>query len=393
MQLGDVRSGKMADNLTGFARALRRAGVPVDSARMALATTSLLEVGIARKDDVRHALEAVFVSRAQDREVFGQLFDAYFRNPEIAQKLLSQMLPKAEGAMPPPKRRARVQEALTAVHKAADTEKKKDIELDLDAAMTASDSERLRHADFQSLSASEFQLVERLAKQVPLDLPTILGRRVGSHPRGQRLDWSRALRDTQRFGGELLYLPRLRRKPQPLPLLVLVDVSGSMERYARLMLAFLHQATRSSPRAVFAFGTHLTDLRPAFKLRDSDEMLELVNATVDDFAGGTRLGDALGELQRDHKRLLVGRRTVVMLISDGLDTGVPETLNKNLQWLKLHSRRLIWLNPLLRFDAYAPLARGAVELHRHADAMLAIHNLSRLEDLAQGISQLLKNRI
>ena len=223
MQLGDVRSGKMADNLTGFARALRRAGVPVDSARMALATTSLLEVGIARKDDVRHALEAVFVSRAQDREVFGQLFDAYFRNPEIAQKLLSQMLPKAEGAMPPPKRRARVQEALTAVHKAADTEKKKDIELDLDAAMTASDSERLRHADFQSLSASEFQLVERLAKQVPLDLPTILGRRVGSHPRGQRLDWSRALRDTQRFGGELLYLPRLRRKPQPLPLLVLVD--------------------------------------------------------------------------------------------------------------------------------------------------------------------------
>ena len=382
MQLGDVRSGKMADNLTGFARALRRAGVPVDSARMALATTSLLEVGIARKDDVRHALEAVFVSRAQDREVFGQLFDAYFRNPEIAQKLLSQMLPKAEGAMPPPKRRARVQEALTAVNKAADTEKKKDIELDLDAAMTASDSERLRHADFQSLSASEFQLVERLAKQVPLDLPTILGRRVGCHPRGQRLDWSRALRDTQRFGGELLNLPRLRRKPQPLPLLVLVDVSGSM-----------HQATRSSPRAVFAFGTHLTDLRPAFKLRDSDEMLELVNATVDDFAGGTRLGDALGELQRDHKRLLIGRRTVVMLISDGLDTGAPETLNKNLQWLKLHSRRLIWLNPLLRFDAYAPLARGAVELHRHADAMLAIHNLSRLEDLAQGISQLLKNRM
>ena len=393
MQLGDVRSGKMADNLTGFARALRRAGIPVDSARMALATQALLEVGIARKDDVKHTFETVFVSRAQDREVFAQLFEAFFRNPEIAQKLLSQMLPKAEGASPPPKRRARVQEALTAVHATADSGNKKDIELDLDAAMTASDSERLRHADFQSLSASEYQLVERLAKQVPLALPSILGRRQISHYRGSRLDWSRALRDTQRLGGELLTLPHLRRKPQPLPLLVLIDVSGSMERYARLMLAFLHQATRTSPRSVFAFGTHLTDLRPAFKLRDGDEMLERVNATVNDFAGGTRLGDALVELQRDHKRLLVGKRTVVLLISDGLDTGAPEMLDKQLQWLKLHSRRLIWLNPLLRFDAYAPIARGAAQLHRHADAMLAIHNLSRLEDLADAISQLLKNKM
>ena len=122
-------------------------------------------------------------------------------------------------------------------------------------------------------------------------------------------------------------------------------------------------------------------------------MLERVNATVNDFAGGTRLGDALVELQRDHKRLLVGKRTVVLLISDGLDTGAPEMLDKQLQWLKLHSRRLIWLNPLLRFDAYAPIARGAAQLHRHADAMLAIHNLSRLEDLADAISQLLKNKM
>ena len=132
MQLGDVRSGKMADNLTGFARALRRAGIPVDSARMALATQALLEVGIARKDDVKHTFETVFVSRAQDREVFAQLFEAFFRNPEIAQKLLSQMLPKAVGATPPPKRRARVQEALTAVHTATNSGNKKDIELDLE---------------------------------------------------------------------------------------------------------------------------------------------------------------------------------------------------------------------------------------------------------------------
>ena len=121
MQLGDARSGKFSDNIIGFARALRRAGVPIDSARIALAITSLLEVGLSRKDDAKHTLEAVFVSRNQDREIFGQMFDSYFRNPEIAQKLISQMLPKAKGVISEPKRRARVQEALNAVGKAADT--------------------------------------------------------------------------------------------------------------------------------------------------------------------------------------------------------------------------------------------------------------------------------
>jgi uncharacterized protein with von Willebrand factor type A (vWA) domain len=256
--------------------------------------------------------------------------------------------------------------------------------------MTASDRKRLRHADFQSLSASEFLLVEKLVKEIPFELPVIQGRRVMSHSKGQQLDWQKVMRETQRFGGEVLYLPRLRRKPQPLPLLLLVDVSGSMERYARLMLTFLHQATRKSPRAVFAFGTQLTDLCAAFKMPDSDKMLETVNSTVNDFAGGTLLGEALGELRSNHSRLLVGRRTVVVLISDGLDTGSGEILSKNLSWLKQRCRSLLWLNPLLRFDAYSPLAQGAVQLHHHADAMLAIHNLSKLEELANSIAQLLK---
>ena len=156
------------------------------------------------------------------------------------------------------------------------------------------------------------------------------------------------------------------------------------------MLTFLHQATRKSPRAVFAFGTQLTDLRAAFKMPDSDKMLEMVNSTVNDFAGGTLLGEALGELRSNHSRLVVGRRTVVVLISDGLDTGSGEILSKNLSWLKQRCRSLLWLNPLLRFDAYSPLAQGAVQLHHHADAMLAIHNLSKLEELANSIAQLLK---
>lgn len=391
MQTGDARTGKMADNVVGFCRALRRAGVPLDSSRMALALEAALLVGVSRKDDFAAALEAVLISRQQDREVFAQLFDAFFKNAELAQKLLSQMLPKAQEAAKQPKQKARVQEALMAARMAQQSPQREQA-LQRDAAMSASDGVRLRHADFQSLSVSEFRLVERLVRDLALPLPQVPGRRTHAGDRGKRMDWQRAMREATRMGGELLHIPHRTRRQQPLPLLILVDISGSMERYARLMLAFLHQATRRVPRAVFAFGTELTDLRTAFRMRDTDDMLEAANQRIQDFAGGTRLGGALSTLRSAHSRCLVGRRTVVLLISDGLDTGEPDVLADELAWLKRHSRSLLWLNPLLRFEGYAPLATGAKVLHQHADGMLAIHNLSELEQLAQAIAQLLHKR-
>jgi uncharacterized protein len=171
---------------------------------------------------------------------------------------------------------------------------------------------------------------------------------------------------------------------------VLVDVSGSMERYARLMLAYLHQATRGVPRQVFAFGTGLTDLNAGFRLHDTDAMLAQCNAQIRDFAGGTRLGESLQTLRQTHPQALLGRRTLVLLISDGLDTGDNGVLMEQVAWLKRHSRALLWLNPLLRFEGYAPAARGAQVLAQHADALLAIHNLSKLEALAKAMAQLLK---
>ena len=388
MQLGDARSGKLPNNIVGFARALRRAGVPVDSSRMALAIDAVRLVGIARKDDLHATLKAVLVSRQQDTEVFDQLFDALFRNPELTQQLLAQMLPTVRQGKPP-SRKARVQEALAAVRTPAQGPREES-EVKLDAAMTASNLQRLRHADFAGLNASEYRLIEQLVRDVPLPLPPVPGRRTRAGLRGQRPHWAAALQQARRFEGELLWVPKRERRPQALPLLVLVDVSGSMERYARLLLAFLHNATRQSPRAVFAFGTDLTDLRPAFRHRDTDHMLEAANTQIADFAGGTRLGASLASLREHHARCLVGRRTVVLLISDGLDTGEPEALDHEMQWLKRHCRQLLWLNPLLRFEGYAPLASGAQRLHQHADGMLAVHNLARLEDLAQAIARLMK---
>jgi hypothetical protein len=388
--LGDARSGKFADNIAGFGRALRRAGLRVDSARIALAQQAAQLVGVEDKADLGAAMEAVLVSREQERVVFRELFEAYFRDPELAHKLLAQMLPTAQGRAEPSKRRPRVSEALAPQKRFGGAPRPPDKEVEFDAAMTASELARLKHADFNALSASEYHLVERLARDIALPVPQVEVRRMRPGMHGAQLHWARSLRHAAHTGGELLVLRRMQRRREPLPLLVLVDVSGSMERYARLLLAFLHAATRAHRRRdVFAFGTHLTDLTPAFRIADTDAMLAAASAAIDDFAGGTRLGESLATLRQKHARRLVGRRTLVLVISDGLDTGEPEDLARELDWLTHRCRRLLWLNPLLRFEGYAPLARGAAVLHRHAHAMLAVHNLARLQDLAGSLSELL----
>ena len=390
--LGDARRGKLAGNIVAFARALRRAGVPLDASRTALAVQAATLVGVERRDDLAAALEAVLVAREADRAPFRELFDAWFRDPALAQRLLAQLLPRAEGRAEPAPRRPRVAQAL-APQRAFGGRPRADAEREVrfDAAMTASDQRRLRHADFNALDASEYRLVQRLARELPLPVPPAASRRHAAGGRGARLHWPRILRELPRHGGEVARLHRLTRREEPLPLLVLVDVSGSMERYTRLLLAFLHAATRAHRRRhVFAFGTELTDLTPAFRLADGDAVLAQAAAVIGDYGGGTRLAASLAQLRRAHARRLVGRRTLVLLVSDGLDTGDPQALDAELHWLRRHTGALVWLNPLLRWDGYAPLARGAGVLHRHADAMLAVHNLARLEDLAASLAAVLR---
>jgi uncharacterized protein with von Willebrand factor type A (vWA) domain len=390
MQLGDSRVGKMADNIVGFARTLRRAGFPMDSGRIGLALESALLIGLDNKHDFRASLEATLVCRQQDLEVFDQLFEAYFRNPEFTQQLLAQMLPRATEAAPVPKRRARAQEALAAIASNTPRSAVQEDSVDFDAAMTASDRVRFRHADFESLSASEFKLVQRLASEIPLSWPQVPARRTQRSLSGTRVDWTQTLRESARLDGELLSLPHLARRTQALPVLILVDVSGSMERYARLMLAFLHQSTRGRSRSVYAFGNQLTDLNRAFRHTETDLMLSSANQLIQDFAGGTQIGRSLEQLRLTQQRQLIGRRTVVLLITDGLDTGEPSVLARELEWLKRNCRSLLWLNPLLRFEQYVPSAIGASVLHQHADRLLAIHNLAHLEQLAQSLAELVK---
>lgn len=391
MVLGDARTGKLAENLTGFGRMLRRAGLPVDSARISLAQQALSLIDLARKSDVEAALRAVLVSRQEDQGVFEDLFEAYFKNPEIAKQLMAQLLPQAKAPSKTPARSARAQEALQAPRAQLPGQKAKEEKVELDAAMSASDRARLRQADFNDLSASEFNLIEQLVRDTPLKIPTHNSRRRKSATGGDRPHWPKLLQMAARHNGDFLVLPTSKRRQLELPILILVDISGSMERYARLMLAFLHRATQHQQRHVFAFGTELTDLTEAFAQRDTDQMLALANAGIADFGGGTKLGEALKTIHQKHHQVIVGNRTLVLLITDGLDTGDPQELDKEIDWLTRQAKASLWLNPLLRYDGYQPLAGGAQVLHRHVDQMLAIHNLEHLSKLASSLAALMKN--
>jgi uncharacterized protein len=392
MLLGDARSGKLPENLVGFGRALRRAGLKVDTSRIATATETAQLIGFDNKFDLGAAFEAVFVSEQQDRQIFRDLFDAYFKDPKVANKLLSQMLPSAEGKAES-KEKPRVREALSPQLGYGKEQKPKasDKEIEFDAAMTSSDLDRLRQADFNALSASEYRLVETLVRDMPLPIPTYRSRRTEVSKQGSSLHWGATLRQAATTGGELVALRHRRMQRQPLPVLILIDVSGSMERYARMLIAFLHSNLRFNRRKqMFAFGTRLTDLNSCFKQTDTDKMLEESSALITDFAGGTKLGDSLEQLRRGHSRGLVGRRTLVLIVTDGLDTGDRALMDAELHWLRRHSGKLLWLNPLLRFDGYAPLAQGAALLAKHADAMIAVHNVNKLQMLASSLAALMK---
>ena len=383
----DNPGGRLADNLAGFGRALRHAGLPVDGERVVLATRALMAVGVAARDDVAATLESVLVSRGADRQLFRALFEAFFRGQVVTNPPAAVLSTGAATT-----RRCQIEPLAILRSAVAPACPPRPAAAAAGAvAITASALARLRQADFNTLSASESRQVQQLAAGIRLQLPDFAARRTRRGPRGARVYWPAVLREAARHGGELMRLPRLQRVRQPLPLLGLVDVSGSMARYGRLLLSFLHGATYAlRQREVFAFGTQLTDLGPAMRLADPNAMLLASTQAIKDFAGGTRLGASLGALRRQHARCLVGRRTVVLLITDGLDTGDAAQLERELDWIGRHSARLLWLNPLLRFEAYAPTARGAVALYTRCHAMLPVHNIDKLEELASGLATLLR---
>jgi len=377
----------ISENIVHFAHILRAAGMPIGPDRVLAAMAAVECVGLDRRDDVHAALGAVMLDRHEQQVLFDAAFDAFWRDPKLLEQLMFQLLPRITGRGDKPRapRTNRLADALAAPpvvqppNPANNTARQ---ELQFDTHFTFSDDERLQHADFETMTADEFALAQRLAEQLPLPVMPMRRRRYERSPRG-RID----LRAT---------LLRMARQPHTLSpaftqprtewpaIVVLLDVSGSMERYARLLLHYVHGLARRHMHVhTFTFGTRLTNITRCLKDRDPDVALKLADEQVTDWKGGTRIASCLDDFNRLWARRVLGSNAAVLLMTDGLDRDDRGDLADAAARLRRAAHQIVWLNPLLRFEGFEPRAAGVRALLPHVDRFLPVHNLASLADLAR----------
>ncbi|QCN94265.1 VWA domain-containing protein [Azospirillum argentinense] len=380
--------GGLAINLMHFARALRAAGLPVGPGKLLQAVEAVEAVGIGNRADFYWALHAVFVNRRDQREVFDQAFHVFWRNPDILKRMMGLMLPTIRTESPdtqdPMSRR--VADALRGTAPEAEGPEKSEIEVD--AAFTVSAQERLQEKDFEKMSAAEMAEAKRMLASIALPVAEVTTRRHRPDPRGPRVDPRATLRRMLRSGGDLADLARRSRRTRPPPLVVLCDISGSMTRYSRMLLHFMHALSNDRDRVhSFVFGTRLTNITRHLRHKDVDVALDAVSAAVADWSGGTRIGTALHAFNRTWARRVLGQGAVVLLITDGLDRDAGEGLAAEAERLHKSCRRLVWLNPLLRWEGFAPKSSGIRALLPHVDDFRPVHNLNSLAGLADALNR------
>ena len=390
---------KLAQNITHFARALRKAGLPIGTGRVIDAVRAVEAAGFTRKIDFYWTLHACFVSRPEHRAVFAQIFRLYWRDPRYLEHMMAMLLPAVRGVQEEREAEAGEKRAAEALLDGAERERPEEAQgaeeetlIEVDASLTMSSEERLRSLDFEQMSTAEIAQAKRMLARLSLPVKPIPSRRGQPSPQGARIDWRRTLRASMRQGGEIRDIARLKPRPRWPNLVVLCDISGSMSQYSRMILHFLHAVanTRGAGWArvhAFTFGTRLTNITRHLNRRDVDAALAAAGAEAQDWEGGTRIGQCLHAFNRDWSRRVMGQGAVVLLITDGLDRDAPDQLAREMERLHLSARRLIWLNPLLRWDGFAPKARGIAAMLPHVDSFRAGHSVASLEDLAAAISR------
>ncbi|MFW8637223.1 vWA domain-containing protein [Cribrihabitans pelagius] len=388
---------KLVENLTHFARALRRAGLPAGPGRVVHAVEAVAAAGFTSRSDFYWALHACFVSRPEHRAVFTQVFRLFWRDPRYLEHMMAAMLPAIRGVQAEQPARPGAKRAAGALLDGAENlpeapeTPEEGSEIELDASLTMSSEERLRTLDFEQMSSAEAAEAKRILARLSLPVTPLQSRRLMAAPRGNRADWRRSLREAARRGGDIQKIARAKRRIRWPSLVVLCDISGSMSQYSRIILHFLHAAANAKGEGWarvhgFTFGTRLTNITRHLAQRDADAALAAAGAEAQDWEGGTRIGGCLHAFNRDWSRRVMGQGAVVLLITDGLDRGDAEDLGREMQRLRLSARRLIWLNPLLRWQGFAPKAQGIRAMLPHVDSFRAGHSIASLEDLAKVIS-------
>jgi len=383
-----IEPGRFVGNMMHFGRCLRAAGMPVGPGRVLEAIRAVEAVGIGAREDFYWTLHAVFVNRRDQRELFDQAFHIFWRKPDLLEKMMQILLPTIETdeAPDPNEVSRRLSEALGPQKQPGQGEEPDDAEdqtVELDATLTFSEREILQSKDFEDMSAEEIERAKRVIQTMRLPIMAVPTRRFYSHAHGERVDMRKTLRRSLRGGGAVIDIVRKKRKKRHPPLVILADISGSMDRYSRMLVHFMHAITNDRDRVFsFVFGTRLTNVTRQLRYRDVDIALAKVGELVEDWSGGTRIGHCLDDFNRNWSRRVLGQGALVLLITDGLDRDAGEGLDPAMERLQKSCRRLIWLNPLMRFDGYAPSATGAKAIIKHVDDFRTVHNLASLEDLS-----------
>jgi uncharacterized protein with von Willebrand factor type A (vWA) domain len=380
-------AGALVANLMHFARVLRGAGLPIGPGRVLAAVQAVETVGVARREDFYWALHAVMVNRRDQHDVFDHAFRVFWRDPKLTERLMAGLLPELrlpDHAPPDPgsRRVAEAQQRPTGASEPPGEERT------LDATLTWSDRELLRTRDFEQMSREELRAARAAIARLRLPIQPIATRRFRPDRRGARIDARASLRAMLRQGGDVITLARRARRARPPPLVVLCDISGSMERYSRMFLHFLHALTNDRDRVhSFLFGTRLTNVTRHLRDKDVDRALDRIAKAVEDWSGGTRIGQCLREFNRRWARRVLGQNATVILISDGLDRDAGEGLAEEAERLNKSCRRLIWLNPLLRYAGFEPRSLGMKAILPHVDDFRPAHNLASLADIARILAQ------
>ena len=388
---------KLLGNITHFARALRRAGLPIGPGRVQAAIQAVAAVGFDRKADFYWTLHAVFVNRPEERQVFNQVFRLYWRDPRFMEHMMSLMLPAIRNVAEEKAAEAAAKRAAQALLDDAPQPERPAppqsdrTEVEVDATNTASADERLRHLDFEQMSAEEAAQARQMLSRLSLPVKPIQTRRLRPDDMGHRPDWRRTLRSAIRKGGEVTVLHHRKPTTRWPALVVLCDISGSMAQYSRMVLHFVHAVANRQGQGwaqvhAFTFGTRLTNISRHLRARDVDAALNAAGAQAQDWKGGTRIASSLRAFNVDWSRRVLAQGAVVVLITDGLDRDDPAALAREAERLHLSARRVIWVNPLLRWDSFAPKARGVQALLPHVDCLRAGHSVASLGALAQAVS-------
>ena len=383
-------SGRLAENIMHFARVLREAGIPVGPGAVIDALDAAMSGSLRTRDDFYWTLHAVFVKRRDQNEVFDQAFHVFWKKPKMLEQLMQLFFHSIARNAPEEAKKAgfrRLAEAMFDQHEAQSQQRQKKDELEVDATFTASADEVLRRKDFEQMTVAEQAQARQAIARLRLHRPEIMTRRWQRSGRGPAIDMRRTLKGSMRAGGHFIDLERREKQWHEPPLVVLCDISGSCSNYSRMFLHFLHALTNDRDRVhVFLFGTRLTNVTRELKRRDIDEAMAKVSGAVKDWSGGTRIGTTLRDFNYHWARRVLTQGAHVLIMTDGLDREDVGTLAHEMQRLRRQSKRITWLNPLLRFEGFQALAGGVRAMMPYVDEFRPVHSLDSLRDLSAALA-------